>query len=310
MFAREAEFAMQALRRNEFTGQVARQNPMSLRDAIVQAAAAGVTLNPATGHGYLVPRGGAIYFEPSYRGLRDAAVEDGLIRWARAEIVHERDSFTVTENDDGSRIAVHAFEPFGDRGKILGGFCAWETGTGFRDLIFETLDELHASHRSRSDAWKSSKGPGGIWKTDEAEAIRKALVKRAQKSWPRGTGRAGRLEAALAAEFAGDTIETTAEPHVERVRIVRPSETPHAGKAGPLVAEPADEPDFDAPMGEEATLAVAIEERRATVAAGDMDQVPALERVARKDCGLPESGDLDAAQLRTLHAYVMRGAGE
>lgn len=301
---------MQLLRLNSFTMQVAQNNPMSLRDAIVQAAVLGVTLNPAVGHGYLVPRDGKVLFQPSYRGIRDIAIEEGLIRWARAEVVHAKDAFELEEREDGSRVAIHRFQPLGDRGVIVGAFCAWETSDGRRDVVFETIDEVYASHRARSDAWKKQ---SGIWKTDENEAIRKALLKRAQKSWPRRTDRAnGRFEAAVAAELAADdSIETTATEVREApasARIARPSATPHQGKASSVVApEPEPEP---ADTSVDVSLGIEIEDLLDQLSGGDDKVRRQYETEAKRLAGLPASGELDPAQLTALRDELAKAAAE
>jgi recombinational DNA repair protein RecT len=204
-FLRENEFAMQIMRRSSFVADVARRNPDSLRDALVQSAVTGLSLNPVQGHAYLVPRDGMVCFDPSYRGLRDTAVADGVIRWCRADVIHANDTFEIEEDNAGNRMISHRYDamaPAKERGAIRGGYCCWEDANGHRDCITETLDELYASHRSRSVAW--TKGGGGIWKTDEAEAIRKSLVKRAHKSWPRIPGSTGRFDAAVAAAISAD----------------------------------------------------------------------------------------------------------
>lgn len=318
-FQREAEFAVQALRGNDHSMKVAMANPVSLRDAIIQAAIAGTSFNPALGHAYLVPYGDRICYAPSYRGLRDAAIEDGLIVWARSEIVHKADSVSVRELDDGQRVITHEFAPFADRGPILGAYCAWLDGNDRRDLVFETIDEIYKSHRSRSKAYPN----GGIWKTDEPEAIRKALMKRAQKSWPRRTDRrASRFDSALAAEFENeDSIETTSTEvrrTPESARIARPSETPHQGKAGNLKPEPApleltptDEgtgPRADAGAADVAQLWKEIDDFAATLAGGDLGKASEITRNVQAGLKQDPNKELADAQVLELHAALKAAA--
>ncbi len=219
-FLRENEFAMMRLRENTFLADIARKNPNSLRDALIQAAVTGLSLAPVSGHAYLVPRDGRVCFDPSYRGLRDTAVADEIVRWVRADVVFEGDEFSFEELPNGDRVITHQFDAFAtDRGKIRGGYCAWEDSSGHRDFITETLDELHSSHRSRSVAW--TKGGGGIWKTDPLETIRKSLIKRAHKSWPRKPGSTGRFDAALASAIqADDAVDVTERADAELVRTL------------------------------------------------------------------------------------------
>lgn len=307
-FAREAEFAVQALRANDYTMKVAMQSDagrMSLRDAIVQSAVLGISLNPALGHAYLVPYGDRLQFHPSYRGLRDLAIEDGLILWARSEVVYKADKVTVREDEDGERFVTHEFDPFAtDRGEIVGAYCAWADGTGRRDLVFETEAEILASHRARSIAW--TKQGAGIWKTDPVEARRKALMKRAQKSWPRRTDRrASRFDDALTATVAAeDSIETTATEvrrAPESSRIAKPSAVPHQGKASTLVVEAEAAPAVDVDQ-----LWREIDDMASTLADGDMGKATAITASTRGALGFSDDEDLDAGQVAQLHA-ALRG---
>ena len=75
--ASEAGFAVQIISANSYAMGIAQKNPQSLRNAVINVAALGVSLNPAEKKAYLVPRGGAICLDISYRGLAQIAVDSG-----------------------------------------------------------------------------------------------------------------------------------------------------------------------------------------------------------------------------------------
>ena len=54
-WVKESQFACQLLRANDFLTKTAERNPNSLRDAIINVAAIGISLNPAEKRAYLVP---------------------------------------------------------------------------------------------------------------------------------------------------------------------------------------------------------------------------------------------------------------
>ena len=62
-FKAEMLYASTAMMNNEYLAGVAVKNPMSLRSAFQQVAACGLTLNPARGLAYLVPRDGQVLLE-------------------------------------------------------------------------------------------------------------------------------------------------------------------------------------------------------------------------------------------------------
>lgn len=179
-FDREASFAVQILESNSFAMSMAMRNRQSVVNAVVNVAAIGLSLNPARKHAYLVPRKTGIVLEISYMGLIELAVASGSIRWAKAELVRQADHFALNGYD---KPPTHTFNPFGgDRGPVVGVYCVAKTADG--DYLTETMtiDEVYAI-RDRSEAWKN--GQKGPWKTDEGEMIRKTVVKRASKYWPK-----------------------------------------------------------------------------------------------------------------------------
>src|ERR1700710_379060 len=76
-FAREAEFAIQVVCGNDYMREIAVKNPQSLKDAVTNISAIGISLNPAKKQAYLVPRKGGITLMISYMGLLDLAIQSG-----------------------------------------------------------------------------------------------------------------------------------------------------------------------------------------------------------------------------------------
>lgn len=179
-FEREAGFAIQAICKNDYTLKIAQQNPQSVRDAVTNIAAIGISLNPAKKQAYLVPRKSAICLDISYMGLIDLAIQSGSIRWAQAELVHAGDEFA---RDGMDKMPHHKFEPFSThRGEIIGVYVVVKTADG--EYLTETMAIADVySIRDRSEAWK--KDQTGPWKTDPGEMIKKTVVKRAYKYWPK-----------------------------------------------------------------------------------------------------------------------------
>jgi len=189
-FAREAEFAIQALCASDYALRIARSNPQSVRDAVTNIAAIGISLNPVKRQAYLIPRKGGICLVISYMGLLDLAIQSGSILWGQAEIVYEADlvppcEFTLNGFDQPP---THRRNPFGtDRGAMIGVYVVVKTMDGDYLTSTMTAAEVYAI-RDRSDAWKSylaDKSKKCPWVTDEGEMVKKTVIKRAYKTWPR-----------------------------------------------------------------------------------------------------------------------------
>lgn len=210
VFAREAEFAIQIITNNSYCMKLAKDNPQSVRDAVTNIAAMGISLNPARKQGYLVPRKGGITLVISYMGLLDVAIQSGSILWGQAELVYASDRFTITSFD---RPPVHERDPFArDRGDLIGVYVVVKTRDGdYLTCPMKTSEVLDI--RERSDAWqgyvkdKSKKCP---WVTDEGEMFKKTVIKRAYKTWPKTE----RLDAAVhhLNTVAGEGITFDAPP--------------------------------------------------------------------------------------------------
>lgn len=191
-FEREAGFAIQQLSRNEYAMKIAMDNRQSVVDAVVNIAAIGISLNPAKKQAYLVPRDGRICLDISYIGLLDLAIQSGSIMWGQAELVHEQDGFSLNGFD---KPPTHNRNPFAkDRGAIVGVYVVVKTSTGDYLTTTMTVDEVY-DIRDRSSAWKAwmEKKKKCPWVTDEGEMIKKTVIKRAYKLWPK----ADRLDTAI-----------------------------------------------------------------------------------------------------------------
>lgn len=179
-FEREAGFAIQVLGGNEFAMKIASGNRQSVINAVVNVAAIGISLNPAKKQAYLVPRDGRICLDISYMGLLDLAIQSGSILWGQAELVHEADGFELNGFD---KPPTHKRNPFAtDRGQIIGAYTVVKTRDGDYLTTCMQIADIY-DIRNRSSAWKS--GRSCPWKTDEGEMIKKTVIKRAYKLWPK-----------------------------------------------------------------------------------------------------------------------------
>jgi|GEM_PF-1396501 len=185
-FKREAAFAMQILNSNSYLMQVAMGDQDSLRNAVINVAAIGLTLNPLMKLAYLIPRKGKVCLDISYLGYISLGIAAGAIKWAGAEIVREKDIFVF---NGVNREPLHKCEPFGDRGEILGTYCLAKTHDDEfilnhmnNERIFEIRDRSESYIAFTKDNSKSTP-----WKTDTEEMIKKAVIRSAYKSWPKSS---------------------------------------------------------------------------------------------------------------------------
>lgn len=179
LFDREAQYAVQLLEGNDYLLKTAMNNKGSVLAAVTNVAAIGVSLNPALKLAYLVPRKNKVCLDISYMGLMHLAMLSGSIKWVKAEVVREKDRF---ELDGYEAPPQHVYQPFGDRGQIVGAYVVVKTDDGAFLTHAMAIADVYAI-RERSESWK--KDQSGPWKTDPAEMIKKTVVKQAYKYWPK-----------------------------------------------------------------------------------------------------------------------------
>lgn len=182
-FKSEAHFAMQAMQKNDFLMTTAIRNPQSLKNAILNVASIGLSLNPAERQAYLVPRDGQVVLDVGYIGFADLATQSCSVKWVAAKLVHKNDEYMF---QGMGKEPLHKYASFGDRGPVVGVYCIALTHDGQYLVEEMSLEDCHKI-RNRTDQWKkyADKGGSGPWKTDEGEMMKKTVIKRAAKLWPK-----------------------------------------------------------------------------------------------------------------------------
>jgi recombination protein RecT len=176
-FAKEANFALQLLDGNSYLMEAAKKNPTALEYAIINLASIGISLNPALKEAYLVPRGGKICLDIPYIGLVKLATDTGSVVWVQAEIVKSKDEF---QYNGVGQAPTHKMNPFSDRGEVIGVYCVARLSTGEHLSTIMSKADCDAIRDKSSQAAKS-----GPWVTFYEEMLKKTVIKRASKLWPK-----------------------------------------------------------------------------------------------------------------------------
>lgn len=177
-FESECHFAKNLLKNNDFLLTIAQKNPESLEQAIMNISAIGISINPALKEAYLIPRDGKVVLDISYIGLVKLATDTGSVEWVQVETVREGDTF---EHNGVGLKPTHKFDPFSDRGEIKGGYCVAKLASG--DFLVTVMSKKEVDEiKEKSSKVKSDKGP---WSTFYEEMMKKTIIKRAAKLWPK-----------------------------------------------------------------------------------------------------------------------------
>lgn len=204
-FRREASFALEILKNNSYLAQVAYNNQDSLKRAIINVAAVGLTLNPVSRFAYLVPRDEKICLDVSYIGYVKLGTDTGAILWAQAKVVREKD---IYEYRGAGEQPLHQYKTFEDRGNIVGVYCMAKTVDGDYLVDEMPISEVYRIRDRYSVSWHAhkSKGKKSPWATDEEEMIKKTVVRRASKMWPK-SAKTERLDKAIEVSNESEVVQ-------------------------------------------------------------------------------------------------------
>ena len=176
VMAKEIDFAAQAMMANTYLIKCAIANPLSLVNALKNVALTNSTLNPVLKQGYLVPFGGAITFMPSYMGLVDVLINNGLVKKIEAHCVFESDKFEMKHGTGGYLSHIPDVWASHDKSRLKGAYyyAVMTDGTELFDTIpVEEIEKI----RKRAPSAKSS----SPWDTDYEQMCVKTAIRRAFK---------------------------------------------------------------------------------------------------------------------------------
>ncbi len=229
----ESMFALQALAHNSLLQKC---DPLSIRDAIINVAAIGLSLNPQLQHIALIPRyskkaGGYLCnADPMYQGLIKLATDSGSVLQTWCAVVYKSEIEDHRfEYRTGSHPSLrHEPDPFktNKMEDAVGAYCCADIrNSNHVHITFMSRDEIMKARDSSEmikKALKEDRQITGPWADWESEMWKKTVMKRAQKMWPKGTGR---LETAVALANVAEgyiepkptDIQATATPVVKLI---------------------------------------------------------------------------------------------
>lgn len=182
-FAREVNFAMQAMLNTPYLIECARQYPDHLIEAIKNVSLTGLTLNPELRLAYLVPYKGKVKFQSSYMGKREILLQSGIVKDFEAVLVYANDKFTFRKGVNATlEHEPDVFATKEDRGELKGGYYTAMLANGvfkYDVMPASRIDEI----KSRSEAVKA--GKSSPWNTDFEEMAKKTILNWAFKSLPK-----------------------------------------------------------------------------------------------------------------------------
>jgi phage RecT family recombinase len=181
-FAAERAFALEAIKRSPLLAEC---SPASVHNALLDVAFIGLTLSPVLSYCYLIPyrdkRRDTVTatVKISYRGLLNLCYRAGVIRSLQADVVRENDPvFKVRRTALGTDF--EHIQARKDRGEITHAYATALFASGGHHVEIMDARQIEAVER-----FAKSKGGGQAWGGPfREEMAKKAVIRRAWKSWP------------------------------------------------------------------------------------------------------------------------------
>ena len=172
-YNREINFAIQAIRGNDLLQKCDEQ---SIRNAIVNVALVGATLNPALQQAFLIPRKGKCCLDLSYRGLCKIAVDSDSVYDIDASAVFEGDEFQYEMGLNP--ILIHRPKMFDDDKdkKVLAVYAIATLHHNIKKFV--VLDREKITRARKSAQYDK------VWAAHEDEMAKKTAVKLLYKLLP------------------------------------------------------------------------------------------------------------------------------
>lgn len=199
-YLREIIFAKQIFESNE---ALAKCNKESIRNAIINIALTGATLNPVLQQAFLIPRGDKCCLDISYRGLCKIATDSGSVMDISATAVFEGDDFNFAMGLEPK--LYHKPILSDSKREIIAAYAIALLHNGIKKFVVLDREKIE---RAR----KSSKS-GNVWKEHYDEMSKKTAVKLLYKMLPQ-------TERMATAVHITNELEGIAKPAPERARAI------------------------------------------------------------------------------------------
>lgn len=203
-WAAERSFAEQAIQKNE---ELQRCTPASIQGAMLDVAYSGLSLSPTLAHGYLIPYGSVCTFAPGYRGLMHMAFKAGTVKSVQVSLAHQNDTtFRIWTDEHGKHIQHE--ESMGTRGEVTHAYCIANLTAGGPPII-EVMPRADLNLAMEASRKRNKKG-GMVWRVWPEEMMKKCVIRRASKFWPKDDG--GILQHMMEVSDRHDSIDFAPDP--------------------------------------------------------------------------------------------------
>jgi recombination protein RecT len=215
---------------------ISRCTPMSVIQAVKDAASLGLEPTGLGGEGAIVRYGDTAQFQPMWRGYLKRIRNSGKVQDVDCQIVYMNDEFNISLGTDPS--IHHVPKLIGERDEQTGelleqrgdyrGVYAWALMPSGKYIIeWLTTGDINEIRDHFSTAYRNDRDRKSPWSTSWSEMARKTVIRRLAKRLP---GEA--VDSLLRVEAKSDAAEAAAVPEQASVKVSEAQKLALAAVAG------------------------------------------------------------------------------
>lgn len=172
-YKKEFTFCLNALLNNDYLFNQFKSNPDSLRNAMINLASSGLTLNPTFKYCYLVPRKNEVTLMISYKGMAKLLIDNGTLKDVYAHEVYDCDVFDVSFGTSDYLIHKPNFQKR-DKSKVT---CYYAVAT-----LHNNIKKYEVMTISEINKIKNLATTKNVWESWFEEMAKKTVIKRLLKN--------------------------------------------------------------------------------------------------------------------------------
>lgn len=154
--------------------------PESIVSAALRSAALKLSVDPVTGHAYLVPYGHVCTMLPGYKGYMWMGERTGKYRYINVSEIYEGQ---VAKKELRTGFWTFTGEPISK--KVIGYYGSFELVTGLRHDVYWTVEQIYAHAQQYSPGYRSKKADNPWFASEESKAgmEKKTVIRDLMSHW-------------------------------------------------------------------------------------------------------------------------------
>lgn len=141
----------------------------------IRAASLRLSVDPATGQGWIIPYGNVAQFQVGYKGLRDMAIRTNKYR-----TIHAGPVYNGQQMVEDQLTGLVRLEGYKKSDEVIGWQATFLMNNGFTKTLYMSKPEIHDHAKKYSKGYNN---PKGVWKQNTPEMEKVTVLRLLLRRW-------------------------------------------------------------------------------------------------------------------------------